>query len=124
MRYLSDEWIAAIDLAVRTAAQTGPDQRLVVDQHVEGVIDYRIVVARTGAGAWAGIDAAAPPPDAAFYQTEATARAIARGDTDAHQAFLLGAIRFEGDVDLLIERRDTMTWLEQVLAPVMAATTF
>lgn len=62
--------------------------------------------------------------DATFRQSLATARAIASGETDAHQAFLLGEIRFEGTIEALIEHRDSLQWLHQALAPVMATTTW
>lgn len=125
MRFLSDEWLAAADTAISGAAGSAPNRGLTVDQHIDGVISYRIVVARDGAGV-ARLDAAVPSerPDAAFHQSEATARSIARRETDAHQGFLLGKIRFEGDIDVLIERRDAFAWLEMTLAPLMARTTF
>ena len=59
-----------------------------------------------------------------FHQDLDTAQAVAQGTTDAHQAFLLGQITFEGSIDVLIERRDAFTWLAAVLAPVLATTTF
>lgn len=127
VRYLSQEWIAAADEAVRAAAAQAPPGQLVIDQHVTDVVSYRIRVSRgdcsvsvpvpdTGSGKGSA--------DATFTQGFDTAQAVASGETDAHQAFLLGRITFTGDADVLIQRRDAFTWLAEALAPVMAATDF
>jgi hypothetical protein len=125
MRYLSPDWIEAADAAVRDAAATAPTPGVVVDQHVDGVTGYRVTVDRHRSSLVA-IDPAdsGGVADAVFHQSESTARAIAQGTTDAHQAFLLGHLRFEGDIEILIERRQAFDWLAQVLAPLMARTTF
>lgn len=119
--YLSDDWLAAADAAVRSAPQPAPAE-LTIDQVVEGGPDWRIVIgpeptitARNGAVGTA---------DVTFHQTLETATAIAKGETDAHQAFLLGRIRFEGEIDRLIEGRDALAWLAEALMPVMADTNF
>ena len=123
MRFLSPQWIEAADAAL--AAATGaPPERVVIDQEIVGVATYRVTVD-------AGIASVASLPthpteaaDVTFGQDYATARAIAQGDTDAHQAFLLGRIRFSGDVDVLLARRDTFRWIATALAPLMARTSF
>ena len=122
MRYLSDEWFEAADAAVRDASPAPVE--LTIDQHVDGSASWRVAI---------GVDSriqrldsnAAELPDAAdavFRQAQDTAAAIARGDRDSHQAFLLGEIRFEGDIDRIIERRAGLDWLHAALEPVMART--
>lgn len=136
VRYLSSEWIAASNEAVQSAAASAPAEPLVIDQHVEGVIRYRVRI-QTGSCSITELsrgsdgpahgpdgDSAAETADATFAQDLETARAVASGRTDAHQAFLLGRIAFSGDADLLIERRDAFAWLAETLAPVMARTDF
>ncbi|MEM7093476.1 MAG: hypothetical protein AAF567_10780 [Actinomycetota bacterium] len=120
MQYLSDAWFAAADAAVRGAgpAPSGP---LTIVQQVDGVGAWKVTL-----GASPEIRRFAPgveeAADATFRQTAETARRIARGETDAHQAFLLGDISFDGDITRLIEHRAALDWLEAALAPVMAAT--
>jgi hypothetical protein len=124
MEFLSAAWIDAADAAVKKLASTAPQGSLTIDQHIPGRVSYRVVIDRVEAGVFA-VDADGPPlgaPDAAFTQTEATARSLAAGDTDAHQAFLLGQISFDGDIDMVIARREALTWLQAALAPVMAST--
>lgn len=123
MRYLSDEWIAAADKAVRAAAANAPAEPLVIDQHVTGVASYRVRIAQ-GDCSVAALGAGAEGADATFRQDAATARAVATGETDAHQAFLLGRITFTGDADVLIQRRDAFAWLADTLTSVMADTEF
>lgn len=128
VRYLSSEWIAAAADAVERAQDHAPAEPTIVDQHVEDTVSYRVVI-ETGACSLTVLDDATdfpaePAADATFHQSHATARAVASGETDAHQAFLLGKIRFEGDVGVLIQRRASFDWLAEVLSPVMAATEF
>ena len=125
VRYLSKEWIEAANAAVEAAADSAPEQGVIIDQHVSDTISYRIVIERN-ACLIAELDNKMPSPaaDAVFRQNLDTAHAVAVGTTDAHQAFLLGQITFEGAIDVLIERRDAFGWLESTIAPVMAATTF
>ena len=128
MRYLSNEWIKAANTVVQAAASAAPANRVVVDQRVNDAINYRITLERDACAIVSigdvETDTDGPPADAVFRQSLDTARALAQGTTDAHQAFLLGQITFEGNIDVLIERRDAFTWLESVLAPLMAETTF
>lgn len=129
VRYLSDEWFAAANAAVRDAAATAPAGPVIVDQHVtdDDPITWRVAI-NTGAASIrviaAGDDGDDLAPHATFRQTRATARAVATGERDAHQAFLLGEIEFEGDINVLVERRAALDWLAETLAPVLAATDF
>jgi len=123
VNYLSAEWIAAADGAVKSAAASAPAEGLVIDQLVTGACNYRLVLGpHPSVHAISGSET--EQADAVFSQDLATATAVAQGTTDAHQAFLLGRIRFEGNINVLIERRDAFDWLESVLAPVLAGTTF
>ncbi len=134
MRYLSEEWLAAADAAMQANASSAPDEPLVIDQHVAGAISYRVKIVRDDCSiatisdeGSATVDSDAVDSetvDATFRQDLATAAAVAQGTTDAHQAFLLGHITFVGNVDVLIDRRDSFTWLERALAPLLADTTF
>lgn len=125
VRYLSKEWIAAADAAVRNAAATAPAERVVIDQVIEDAVSYRVTISHDDASIQPLVaEVVDTEANARFTQSLATATAVAQGTTDAHQAFLLGHIRFEGDVDLLITRRPAFAWLESVLAPVLAKTIF
>ena len=106
------------------AAATAPTERVVIDQYVDGVADYRVTIHRYASSIVTIKGEPTERPDATFRQSAETARAIASGATDSHQAFLLGHVRFVGNIELLIERRDAFLWLEETLAPILALTTF
>ena len=124
MQYLSDEWLQAADAAVREAAESAPAGQLIIDQHIKGGPSYQVLIesGNCAINPISGDDDSSA--DAIFRQHRSTAVAVARGTTDAHQAFLLGQITFEGNADILIERRDAFAWLESTLAPLLARTTF
>jgi len=125
VQYLSEEWIEAANAAVEAAAATAPDARVIIDQHVHGATSYQVIIERDRCTiAELAAESTVADADAVFRQNLETAQAVAQGTTDAHQAFLLGHITFEGTIDVLIERRDAFGWLESTLAPIMAATTF
>jgi len=124
VRYLSSEWISAADNAVKSAAVEPPAQTVVITQHVHGAASYQVVVGPSPSVTEIDPADTTADADATFTQDLATATAVAQGSTDAHQAFLLGHIRFEGDIHLLIERGDAFDWLANALAPLLQATDF
>jgi len=124
VRYLSKDWIAAADAAVKATATSAPAGRVVVDQTIDDVVSYRVTIDATDPSVIEVSGHGHTEADATFRQTAATASAVAQGHTDAHQAFLLGHIQFTGDISLLIERRSSFEWLASALAPVLAKTTF
>lgn len=63
-------------------------------------------------------------PAVGFSQRFSTALAVAQGEKSSHEAFLLGEITFSGDVEILIRERETFSWLEKQLAPVIGETDF
>lgn len=123
VQYLSSEWLAAANRAVQEAAASAPSGRLVIDQRVDGASHYRVIIMKDASSVGL-IGTDAPPADAAFRQSLETATAVAQGTTDAHQAFLLGHITFEGDINILIEQRAAFDWLQTALAPLLATTSF
>ena len=118
MQYLSDAWFAAADEALRSAGPAPVE--LVIDQHVAGAESWRIVIGpECSIHRLTDLTDPLARPDAAFHQSIEVARAIARGDADAHQAILLGDVRFEGDIARVVDGRNGLEWLGDVLAPIM-----
>lgn len=125
MHYLSKEWLDAANSAVQAQQSSAPLARLTIDQHVGTEVSYRVIVERDASSVTPIDDAHdRAAADAVFHQERETAVAIAQGDTDAHQAFLLGDISYSGDVSVLIERREAFDWLQATLTPLMADTSF
>jgi hypothetical protein len=125
-RFLSDEWVAALDAAA-TAAQDVPDapvDGIEVAQIVEGPageVAYRFCLEdgrlriRPGRG---------DRPTVTLRQDLATATAIARGDRSAQQAFMAGDVRVGGDLGALIEAQVALAAYDAALEPVRATTTY
>ena len=127
VRFLSPEWIAALDEAVRDdaglrAATAGV--RLTVEQHVtdrDGEVVYHVVVDDGRVAVAAG---AVDHADVTFVQDRDTATAIGDGTATAQDAFMSGRLRVSGDVPLLIRCKDALTNLDHALAGVRDHTTY
>ena len=127
VRFLSPEWIDALDEAVRgdadlRAATSGV--RLTVEQHVTdpaGEVVYHVVV---DDGRVAVAPGTADHADVTFVQDRDTATAIGDGTATAQDAFMSGRLRVSGDVPLLIRCKDALSGLDQALAGVRNHTTY
>jgi len=105
-RYLSDEWIAALDQAAGTLGDDGDDDSgaaPVVIQHVvvdgpEGVRRYHLVVTGTRVAVREG---QAEHPTLTFTEDYATAVAVSDSRISAQAAFMAGRLRVGGDLDAL-----------------------
>jgi len=124
MDYLSDAWIDAANHALSESESVAHADELVIAQQVEGARSYLVTVGAEGTSI-TDLNGAEPPAGAVcFRQNWATACSIARGETDAHQAFLLGEVHFSGEVATLVASAPVMAAIAQALEPVMACTTF
>ena len=127
-RYLSPEWITALDEAARSdgalAAATA-DIALVIQQEVKGAPDgdasWHVVVDHGKVRVLAG---SSPAPDVVFTQDHTTALAIGRGELSAQTAFMIGKLRVGGDVGLLMTHHDAFDSVEDVFAPVRLQTEY
>ncbi|MCB1038882.1 MAG: SCP2 sterol-binding domain-containing protein [Acidimicrobiales bacterium] len=122
VRFLSDEWIAALDAAATSDEALGAlsaGLHLVVEQEVTGspwgdvrfhvVVDHGQVHVRPGP---------APDPLIRFSQDYATAAAIATGTGSAQRAFMAGRLRVGGDLRVLLDHVGTFEQLQDVFAAV------
>lgn len=122
-RFLSPEWIAALDRAAREAAPpTGA--RLTVQQVVrteDGEVRYHLSIddgsLRVGAGQ-------AEAPDVTLTQDYAVAAAISRGELNAERALAAGQLKLAGDLQLLLHHARTLATLEDAFGAVRAETTY
>ncbi len=127
MEFLSNEWIAALDGALRThvgssRSDASEGDAVVIEQHVTrpdgSEVVYHLVL---------GPDphvSVGPGPDAAvrFTTDEATAAGVARGELPAQRAFIEGRLRVGGDVSKLLSYRERLGALDDVFALVRART--
>lgn len=126
VRFLSPEWVDALDRAVSDAAPLPASGHspsaltLEIEHDVEGR-RYHLAIRdghvrfRSGPAAHATVR---------FCADRATAAAIARGALSAQQAFMGGHLRVGGDVAALARAQSVFAALDDVFAAVRADTDF
>jgi putative sterol carrier protein len=127
VRYLSDEWIAAVahevesDAAVATAASAhSVSVTQVVTDTPFGEVSYHLVCANGKARFAKG----SVPSDVTFRQSYETAVAIACGELNAAESFITGKVRFSGDHQKVIDAQEFFAALDAVFTRVRARTMF
>jgi putative sterol carrier protein len=125
-RFLTPEWIAALDAAAREAAVPA-GVRLTVQQIVTGVdaggddVRYHLVLDEGRLRVHPG---EAPAADVTLVQTRDVAAALSRGELNAQQALEAGRLKLRGDIGRLAREGRALTAVEDVFAAVRAATTY
>jgi len=127
VRYLSDEWIAAIaaeiagDSALTDAARS---HSVAVVQVVNGTpfgdVTYHLVCRDAKVSFGKG----AVPCDVTFTQNYTTAVDVALARINAADAFISGKVRFSGDHEKVIAAQPLFAALDAVFARARARTTF
>ena len=126
VRFLSPEWIAALDAAAREATVPG-SVRLTIQQVVtdggddEGDVRYHLVVDEGRLHVRAGEAEAA---DVTLVQTRDVAAALSRGELNAQQALESGRLKLRGDIGHLAREGRALAAMEDVFAAVRAVTTY
>jgi hypothetical protein len=133
VRFLSRDWLAAVDQALAASPEvaaavreTSLRLRQVVTGGPDGDVTYLVVVeggrARVVPGEAA--EAPGPPADVTFTSGWATAVAIATGRLAVLDAFTAGELVVRGDIDLLRTQAPALADLDAAFAQVRAATTY
>jgi hypothetical protein len=123
LRFLSDAWIDALDLALRKAPLRATGS-LIVEQVVHDVPErgtVRYQVALDDAGARIEHDARA---DVRITTDFATAKAIARGTTNAQTALAAGRLRIGGRMEVLTQQAEALASFADVAAQLRSDTAF
>jgi hypothetical protein len=113
MRFLSDEWLAAMDRLLATSAPLADP--LVLQQVVAGERDYYL---QLGPGTVTVAVGRHPHPTVTFTQSRATAWAVFAGDISAEEAFVRGDIDLSGDVTALLAHGPVLAELAGHLVPL------
>jgi putative sterol carrier protein len=118
-RYLSPEWIEALDAIAGDGTVAPDDVRLVVQQEVvggpDGDVRYFIVVDGGKAAVQPGD---ADEPTVTFSQDYETAVAIAAGELSAQEAFMAGRVRVRGDLAELARHQSVVAALDRAFRGV------
>lgn len=123
-RFLTAEWIEALDAAARMAAVPA-GVSLVIQQVVTGEpggeVRYHLVLADGHVRVRSG---QAETADVTLVQSREVAAALSRGELNAQQALEAGRLKLRGDIGQLARHGKALTGVEDVFAAVRAATTY
>jgi putative sterol carrier protein len=125
--FLSAEWVTALDDAARDVAL--PDAAATVSITVEQVVRdapggearYHLRIEDGRARVHPGPAAA---PDLRLFADYETAARLQRGEVNAQHALATGSLKVQGRFAQLLRVDDALRALEDVFAPVRAATTY
>ena len=122
VRFLSPEWIEALDAAAREAV-VPPGVQLTIQQIVTGgdEVRYHLVLDDGRLRVHPGETAAA---DVTLVQTRDVAVALSRGELNAQQALEAGRLKLRGDIGHLARQGKALTAMEDVFVAVRADTTY
>lgn len=122
MRFLSTEWVAALDEAA-SALEVDDDLAIVIEQRVRtGPTAEVIWHMRVAAGTVRFAPGPAPEADIRLSCSQATALAMAQGRMSAPRAFLDGRLRLDGDVSVMMDARAGLEAVADGFALVRADT--
>jgi putative sterol carrier protein len=125
--FLSAEWISALDAAAQSA--TLPDEAATVSITIEQVVRdapggdarYHLRIKDGRARVHPG---PATAPDLTLFADYETAAQLQRGELNAQNALATGGLKVRGAFARLVRVDDALRALEDVFAPVRAATTY
>ena len=124
VRFLSPEWIAALDAAAREATVPG-GVRLTIQQIVTGDggddVRYYLVLDE---GRLRVVPGEADAADVTLVQSREVAAALSRGELNAQQALEAGRLKLRGDIGHLGREGKALTAMEDVFATVRADTAY
>jgi putative sterol carrier protein len=128
VRYLSLDWIDAVDRAVAAnepIQELAPTHEIGVTQIVtdgpDGDVTYHLQV---GDGAIAFAAGPADPEHVRMEQSWETAVAVATGSLNAQEAFVSGRIRLHGDQQRLLDSQPLFGALDSVFKAVREETVY
>jgi putative sterol carrier protein len=125
--FLSAEWIEALDAAARAATlpDAAGDVSITIEQVVrdapDGEARYHL---RIEEGVARVVPGPAAAPDLRLFADYEVAAGIQRGELNAQNALTVGRLKVQGRFARLLEVDDALRALEDVFAPVRAATTY
>ncbi len=123
VRFLSPEWIAALDVAAGEATVPA-GVRLTIQQIVtdgDDDVRYHLVF---GEGRLRIIPGEADAPDVTLIQTREVAVALSCGELNAQQALEAGRLKLRGDIGALARGGKGLSAMEDVFAAVRADTSY
>jgi len=123
VRFLSPEWIEALDVAAREAVVPA-EVRLTIQQVVTGdgeEVSYHLVLEEGRLRVHPGD---AERADVTLVQSRDVAAALSRGELNAQQALEAGRLKLRGNIGHLARQGKALTAMDDAFAVVRAETTY
>ena len=123
VRFLSPEWIEALDVAAREAVVPA-EVRLTIQQVVTGdgeEVSYHLVLEEGRLRVHPGD---AERADVTLVQSRDVAAALSRGELNAQQALEAGRLKLRGNIGHLARQGKALTAMDDAFAIVRAETTY
>jgi putative sterol carrier protein len=123
VRFLSPEWIEALDAAARDAVVPA-EVRLTIQQVVTGdggEVSYHLVLEEGRLRVHPGH---AERADVTLVQSRDVAAALSRGQLNAQQALEAGRLKLRGNIGHLARQGKALTAMDDAFASVRAETTY
>jgi putative sterol carrier protein len=126
VRYLSDEWLAAVaneialDASLTAAATHDVSVTQVVTDTPFGTVEYHLICKQGGVSFGKG----AVPSDITFTQHYTTAVDIACGRLNAAEAFIHGKVKFSGNHERIVAAQSFFAALDAVFTRVRERTVY
>lgn len=110
--FATTEWFEELDRSVGELT-VDPTIDVVLEHRLTDGVDWQVIVRQGRVSV--RLDATEPPAVTLTSSTE-VARAIHTGEMSAQRAFLDGALRIGGDINILIAQRDLLAAVAETLA--------
>lgn len=122
VRFLSPEWIEALDAAAQQAVVPAGVQLTIQQIVTDGdEVRYHLVLDDGRLRVHPG---EAPAADVTLLQTRDVAAALSRGELNAQQALEAGRLKLRGNIGHLARQGKALTVMEDAFAAVRADTTY
>ena len=125
-RFLSDEWISAMNEAAASESlrQSTRNVRLSIQKVVKAGHEERCYLVRVDHGRVSVEPGRDPAADLTITEDAETAAALAKGEMSPQIAFMLGRIRVSGDMPALMASYEALSEVDDAFAPVRATTSY
>ena len=126
VRFLTPEWIAALDAAAREATVPAGirltiQQIVTDDEEGDGDVRYHLVFDE---GRLAVRPGEVEGADVTLVQSREVAAALSRGELNAQQALEAGRLKLRGEIGHLARQGKALSAMEDVFAAVRAVTSY
>lgn len=125
IRFLSEEWIAALgELVPAAAGKGGLSLGQIVEGGPDGDVMYTIRLGEAAAGGKRVVAGSVTEADVVLVEDYETARGVASGDLSPSEAIRAGRVKVRGQARSVATHQDLLVELADALADLRSRTTY